>query len=723
MSIISRLSVVLGLDTAEFNAGLGKAEQGVNKFSAMSGAMKAGIVAAGAAFVAASKQAIDFADSINDVAKANEVSVGKVLEFSQALSVSGGKAEDVSKIFASFTNKIDEAATGSQDMRDKFAKLGITLKDLERLDQAQLFEKTLKGLSQMPDAISRNAMAMDLLGKGIKGVDIKGLNDEFQRINGTMAASDEKFAKIGDAIDDLDRLSTKIKTDLANNIAEPVSVSVQVLNKLYETLGNGNKILDEASTKLEKYGLSWRSVLFSTATQTMEMGKILNQVRGGGAKADTSRYTPMADWYQNNQVVPDILRTQQNEPKRKIEATKEALAAQEKLRKEVESQTLSLNKQIQTIQLQTAELTGQKSTAENLALEFQKGGQYAHKAGTAMQAQAMEAARTYDRTKELVEAQKQSVEQAIRKNEIEMQDRQERANDAAQQAIQRANFDLEFSRRVEALQIAKDRSTLEMHIAGMSDVQRDRLLKIFDLEVEIQRMKKQNYLVTEQQVQAYRQAGLELIKQEESTKRMQNTFQAGWSRAYENFKERSADSAAMGARAFESMSMSMERALDNFVRTGKLSFKDLIGSMIQDLLRLAMQAQASKIFQMLGGGFGGGGGGIGSWIGETFGMTGFGGWLSGLFFADGGEPPVGKASIVGERGPELFVPKTSGTIIPSGQLSNMLNPQPQVVYNGPYIANMSAIDTQSAAQFLAKNKDSVWAANQSAQRSLPMGRA
>lgn len=34
-------------------------------------------------------------------------------------------------------------------------------------------------------------------------------------------------------------------------------------------------------------------------------------------------------------------------------------------------------------------------------------------------------------------------------------------------------------------------------------------------------------------------------------------------------------------------------------------------------------------------------------------------------FANGGRPPVGRASIVGERGPELFVPSTAGTIIPN----------------------------------------------------------
>ncbi len=54
-------------------------------------------------------------------------------------------------------------------------------------------------------------------------------------------------------------------------------------------------------------------------------------------------------------------------------------------------------------------------------------------------------------------------------------------------------------------------------------------------------------------------------------------------------------------------------------------------------------------------------------LGETvtgiLGSSGFGG-----FFVNGGRPPVGKASIVGERGPELFVPDRAGTILPNGAL-------------------------------------------------------
>ena len=37
-------------------------------------------------------------------------------------------------------------------------------------------------------------------------------------------------------------------------------------------------------------------------------------------------------------------------------------------------------------------------------------------------------------------------------------------------------------------------------------------------------------------------------------------------------------------------------------------------------------------------------------------------------FADGGRPPVGRPSLVGERGPELFLPDSAGTIVPNDQL-------------------------------------------------------
>jgi len=71
-----------------------------------------------------------------------------------------------------------------------------------------------------------------------------------------------------------------------------------------------------------------------------------------------------------------------------------------------------------------------------------------------------------------------------------------------------------------------------------------------------------------------------------------------------------------------------------------------------------------------------------------FGGTKFGSFLG---FANGGRPPVGKPSIVGERGPEIFVPRSAGTIIPnhkiggSGGIVNNIN------------VNVSAEGMQSSA--------------------------
>ena len=53
--------------------------------------------------------------------------------------------------------------------------------------------------------------------------------------------------------------------------------------------------------------------------------------------------------------------------------------------------------------------------------------------------------------------------------------------------------------------------------------------------------------------------------------------------------------------------------------------------------------------------------------GIAYGLTALGG-LTG--FAEGGDPPINKPALVGEEGPEVFVPKTSGTIIPNDILKD-----------------------------------------------------
>jgi len=223
--------------------------------------------------------------------------------------------------------------------------------------------------------------------------------------------------------------------------------------------------------------------------------------------------------------------------------------------------------------------------------------------------------------------------------------------------------------------------------------------------------------MTKQQIANYGEVEKARVEEEYKIAQSQKTFEFGWKKAYASYVDSATNAAKMGEQAFVSVTNNMESALDTFVNTGKLKFGDLARSIIADLIKIQMRAQMTSILGSLGSIFGFGGGGSGMFTGSTGAVGG-----SILKSAGGNEIGAGQPSLIGENGPEMFIPKSAGTIVPNNQMGSLMGGGAQVVYNGPYIANMSAIDTQSATQFLAKNKQAVWGANQSAQRSLPQSR-
>ena len=121
---------------------------------------------------------------------------------------------------------------------------------------------------------------------------------------------------------------------------------------------------------------------------------------------------------------------------------------------------------------------------------------------------------------------------------------------------------------------------------------------------------------------------------------------------------------------------------------GTKSLGDAAISVLNDLKRklieVAMQQAVSGLGNFLGtalsGLFGGGGGGLSTKqlfsSGASLGINNASDFLSGappLKFANGGRPPVGRASIVGEKGPELFVPSSAGNIIPNNAIGGVTN--------------------------------------------------
>lgn len=95
-------------------------------------------------------------------------------------------------------------------------------------------------------------------------------------------------------------------------------------------------------------------------------------------------------------------------------------------------------------------------------------------------------------------------------------------------------------------------------------------------------------------------------------------------------------------------------------KSAKDAFKDLAASILADMARIAAQKIVESIFGGMGTPMGGGGGGGGflSFLGSLFG----GGRAS------GGPVSAGVPYLVGERGPEIVVPSSSGTVIPNHRM-------------------------------------------------------
>lgn len=103
----------------------------------------------------------------------------------------------------------------------------------------------------------------------------------------------------------------------------------------------------------------------------------------------------------------------------------------------------------------------------------------------------------------------------------------------------------------------------------------------------------------------------------------------------------------------------LERGLLNAIRKGSLGFDDLQRTATRVLDQIAAQALQLGLDQILGGAGraqGGLGGALGSLFGGLFGLPGR---------ATGGPVSPGRGYVVGERGPELFVPTSAGRVEPS----------------------------------------------------------
>lgn len=715
MANIARLGVVLGIDSAEFVSGIERAEKKLKEFA--SAALDAGKYAA-TALVAASAAALRYADEIADVAKANEVTIDSIVKLQNALANSGGKADSAGKLLASFTQTIDKAAEGSFETQKVFKMLGVSLDDLGKLSIDDLFRRTVKELAAMDDPITRNAKAMEFFGKAAKGVDFVELNSQLEKATGLTKAQEEGIKAAAEMYDKFAQAARNVGLTLAAEVGPPLKSTTEFFGKL---LGDSKPLIESLSSLFKVITVGAGAGLLLIERLVFGISSLAQLKITNLFSNDTSqKLKEFAQFYKDVYGIKDE-KPFSREVSGVISDTQQPTlpAGKPKLRDVIVGVSAE-----------------DKKRASDYAA-FQKGvdeALYQRHEKIANELKKQEEKDFKDSVEELKKYNKNIDDEIDRtqrqRGQIYLINETERENNAQDRAAQEDLFaktaayinekhlmqSKEYARQKEILELnhrGRDMSAAELQFEKqkleIQHRQKDAIeaienAQMSDIDKEM-RMQRENELARE---------ALDLARQrlDYSNKEREGTAAEGFmSAAGRAFRDAKTDF-EMGQQAFESVIGNMESAILRFVQTGKFSFKDLARSIIADLIAMQVRAQALSIFKMILSAFAPTPGPVGA---EEY-------MYNPPGRAAGGPVGADTMYMVGERGPELFVPQSAGTIIPNNSMASMMAGGQTVNYNGPVIQNMSAIDTQSGIQFLAKNKNTIWAANQSAQRSLPMSR-
>lgn len=214
-------------------------------------------------------------------------------------------------------------------------------------------------------------------------------------------------------------------------------------------------------------------------------------------------------------------------------------------------------------------------------------------------------------------------------------------------------------------------------IQARLELERENTQKILDLRT--QRALAENETqrkALDEQIRLEKEYGPKRVAAMEEGFRKVDAAQANWTngmtRALDNYRDSAADTAGQFENLFTNAFTGAEDALTDFVTTGKLSFKDLANSIVQDLIRIQIRKALAGVVSAAAGTSWGAG------VASMFKQAKGGAWDGGVqMFANGGtftngivdQPTAFRMAnglgVMGEAGPEAIMPLTRG---PDGSL-------------------------------------------------------
>lgn len=738
-------------------------EQAVNRLKNSIGGL--GTALTGLAFGAFTAGIFRMADAASDLADATGLAAGEVQAFQNAMALAGGDADNAGKALIQFYKTLEEGASDqTSKAAEALAKLGIGLNELRTLSEGELLAKALEELGGMKAGADRTALAMEAFGKSFGMIDPK----RFQEILKTqdVQALQDELQRIGQINDNIQGSFMQLQMAGLNALSailgpiEDFKLSADQAEKLIKILGAGIAIAFSASvvrnvitlvSAVSALSKALRITAIAQAAVVALTGPAGWAVLAGAAVAagaaiygidkalgDANKETialgnsAKKTFGQMNAGKGGAFKGATGVTEQQTDARKkEALAAQQ-----VTDQMRLQNDEANKLRQKSIDLIGVDSDRANLIKSNAQVESDGRKQVADLEAKIVAERAKGKGTNQEVIAQLQEqknvvngqVAEATRLNEVEYQRLQQLRLQQSALKSQLAFVDFTVQ-QLQALDEKQIRDALLLGQIGKEEY--DRKMTLHDAETKhLSDVSKLNAQIKDEQKKAIPDpTKIQEYKNEVDNLNLAWIQTQGILTANNKTIDAINKSQAAGARAaldnigkqFEDYRMAQDAvtmgwskvndALDTFIQTGKFNFKDFASSIIGMLAKMVAQAMIFKyIFEPIMGALG-----LSSGTSAPVPIPGL---------ATGGPAKAGKPYVVGEQGPELFVPKSAGSVIPNNKLPSKAEATGTGMVNAPitnnYITNnIQAVDAKSVAQLFAENRKTLLGSVEMARRELP----
>jgi lambda family phage tail tape measure protein len=694
------------------------------------GPIAVGGLAAGAAFASAAMKAINLADALGDISDATGINAGALNNLKNSLVLAGGKADDFATLASRLNKNVGEAALGNETLQKTFKTLGVYVTDANGnlRDTGDILRDSIRKIAAIEDPAIRAKLAVELFGKEAAKLDFTKLNaaNDF--------AKDEQIAQLAKYRDAIDNIAVAA-SDRLLTVFGTLAVKLDSEMKKAESINErAAKMRAQAEADLNAQG---RTGDIEILTNRGKPGTGITLRPGGGIsfqmspeqaalkakqKADADRiaeqnklmagYTTRAETTTGGfgALGPSMIASNKAIAQAQVEAQRfAALAGQDAMTAEALKGAndrmaidIKANNDIKNLQINLAQDI-KKMTADVRANEkIDAGQQNAEIAAKTTELQG-KAALEVQKVKEKAakdaadytmkmnakvyseeEAQRQASAEALIAQQKQFEGAAKTARDRAD-AYARGVMELEDQILLEKTLLGMNSNQASMYRQIAEEVKKrtDAIRELADVE----NLTYEDRLAQEARIREESAKAIDLIKKRsaDDLARSQD-LTAGLTDAWAAYKENALNTADQIKSGFNSSLSSIEDAFVKLVTGGKLSFSDLANSILADLARIAFKKAVV---------------GLGSLFG----------------FATGGQVMADTPIMVGERGPELFVPRSAGTIVPHNALStagaSSSGGSTMVTYN------IQAVDAASFRSLVARDPSFIYAVTEQGRRSQP----